>query len=79
MLFAVHLYYAVLGSYTGVADDRLANTWIDTYLNADVEAPASEWAAEFTDAHYQQPPNQVLSVEHPWARDFLSRHEHNIW
>jgi len=64
----------------GVADDRLANNWIDSYLNADGDSPASDWAAEFTNTrHQQQPPNQVIPVEHCWARDLLGQHEHDVW
>lgn len=63
----------------GIADDRLANSWIDSYLNADVNAPVSDWAAEFANAHHQQPPNQMIPVEYPWARDFLGQHEHDVW
>ena len=67
------------GSYVGIANDRLANSWIDSYLNADVQRPASDWAAELTNARRWQAPNQLMPVEHPWARDFLDRREHDVW
>ena len=81
------LLYAGVGSHAGVADDRLADSWIDSYLKADVvnspvsdvETPAADWAAEFTGTHRQQPPNQVIAVEHPWAEDFLGQQEHDVW
>lgn len=83
--FALFL-YAGLSSYVSVADDRLANNWIDTYLKADVDTPvsdvdtpAADWAAEFTGTHRQQAPNQVIPIEHPWAQDFLGQHEHDVW
>jgi len=73
---------AVVGQ-AGGADDRLANRWIDSYLNADVDIraahDASDWAAEFTSSHRQQTPNQMMPVEHFWARDFLGQHEHDVW
>lgn len=68
----------------GVVDDRLANSWIDSYLNADADTraarEASDWTAEFTNWHHQQqPPNQMMPVEHFWAQDFLGQHEHDVW
>jgi len=74
-VFAVCL-YAVVDSSVAAADDRLADHWIDSYLN---ETPTSDWAAEFTNAHHQHPPNPLIPAEHLWARDFLGQHEHDIW
>jgi len=66
-----------------VVDDRLANSWIDSYLNADIGThtahDASDWASEFTDSHRQQTVNHIMPVEHFWARDFLGQHEHDVW
>ena len=64
---------------SGTADDRLASSWIDSYLSTDVDASASDWMAEFTDAHHQQPPNQLVPVEHQWAGDLLGQREHDVW
>jgi len=67
----------------GVVDDHLANSWIDSYLSADADTrtarEASNWTAEFTNWHHQQPPNQMMPAEHFWAQDFLGQHEHDVW
>ena len=81
MLFALTL-CAVVG-HVGIVDDRLANSWIDSYLKTDedthVARSTSDWATEFTNLHREQHPNQMMPVEHFWARDFLGRHEHDVW
>jgi len=78
VLFSLFLCTGLV-SQVGVANDRLADRWIDSCLNTDVGSSASDWMAEFTNTHHRQPPNQVIPVEHHWARDFLGRHEHDVW
>jgi len=67
----------------GIVDDRLANSWIDSYLNTDVDTSASDWAAEFADTHQRieqiEPSNQLIPIEHQWAQEFLGQCEHDIW
>jgi len=69
-----------LDSYVGVTDDRLANSWIDSYLKTDGNTAASDWTAEFTAMPCQQPLNQaIIPAEHLLARDFLDQRQHDVW